>query len=79
LPKTPAPAIWVVLVITDRDGDGDGRLSGVQAVHAVTEIAVAAAATADRTALNSTDVTVTSSPAHADPLQQAACAYYDSL
>ena len=56
MPKTPAPAIWVVLVITDADGDplrpGD---PDVQPLHRAAEIAAAAAAaSAGRIPLSST-------------------------
>src|ERR1700761_8306904 len=56
LPSTPAPAIWVVLVITDADGapllPDDPE---VQPLHTAAEIAVAAAAaSAGRIPLSST-------------------------
>jgi hypothetical protein len=65
LPRTPAPAIWVVLVITDRDAGADALSAGgpgVQPVHSVTDIVVAAAAVAaaERTASDNTRPTVAS-------------------
>jgi hypothetical protein len=70
LPKTPAPAIWVVLVITDDADEPPPGDSVVHALHSAAEIAVAAAANmTGRTPLNSTGPTVTS-----DSLSSAACA-----
>jgi hypothetical protein len=58
LPKTPAPAIWVVLVITDV-ADEPPFDPVVQPGHGADEIAIAAAAVAARIRLNSTGPTLT--------------------
>ena len=87
LPNTPAPAICVVLVITDADGaplpPDDPE---VQPVHTATEIAVAAAAAnAGRIPLSSTGPTLTSGqlkptpPARDGSRQKCSPSYYDSL
>jgi hypothetical protein len=66
LPRTPAPAMVVVLVVTELVGDGCWPPSdaGLQLEHSVTAIAVATAAAASRTPgrtrPNSTRSTVTS-------------------
>ena len=62
LPSTPAPAIWVVLVMTEADGAlFSPEDPEVQLVHEETEItAAAAAASAGRVRLSSTGPTLTS-------------------
>jgi hypothetical protein len=73
LPRTPAPAIWVVLVITDGEGAPPPGDPVVQAVHSRAESTVAAAA---HTALNSTGPTVTPSSSGS---AAASATQYDSL
>jgi hypothetical protein len=85
LPNTPAPAIWVVLVITDADPLRPGE-PDVQPLHQATEIAAAAAtAIAGRIPLSSTGPTLTSGQLTPTPVsgrrgpQNCSPAHYDSL
>ena len=58
MPRTPALAIWVVLVITDVDDAPPGE-DPAQPLHSATKIATVAGAAAGRIRLNSTGPTLT--------------------